>query len=68
MGGGGGGGGEQVTYEPVKSVEQSMKDAQSETIRAQQLRRGITSTFNRKMMTDAGAVSASSGGSSKLGG
>ena len=64
---GGGGGGSQVQYEPVKSAEQSMKDAADEVARAQEMRRGITSTFNRKTMAGAAASPATAGTAAKLG-
>lgn len=68
MGGGGGKSQAQVQYEPVKSAEQAMRDAADETIRAQEMRRGITSTFNRKSMAGAGGGTATSGSAAKLGG
>ena len=64
---GGGKGGAQVQYEPVKSAEQSMKDASDEVARAQEMRRGITSTFNRKTMAGAAASPATAGTAAKLG-
>ena len=51
MGGGSGGGAAQVQYEPVKTAEESVKSASSATARAQEMRRGITSTFNRRGIT-----------------
>lgn len=69
MGGGGSGGGSQVQYEPVKTAEDSMKEASSETARAQEMRRGITSTFNRRSMSrGVSGASATSGAAAKLGG
>ena len=65
--GGGGGKVSQVQYEPVKSAEQAMKDASDETIRAQEMRRGITSTFNRKSMAGAAGAGATAGTGAKLG-
>ena len=68
MGGGGGGGGKAVAYEPVKPAEQTMKEASSATSRAQQLRRGIASTFSRPSMGGGkSAGSATSGTAAKLG-
>jgi len=66
---GGGGGGmpqEQVQYEPVKSAEESMKSASQATARAQEMRRGITSTFNRRS-ADATGGSMTGGTAKKLG-
>lgn len=68
MGGKSKGGGSQVQYEPVKSAEQAMKDAADENIRAQEMRRGITSTFNRKTMAGAAGKTATGGTATKLGG
>lgn len=65
---GGGGKGEVVQYEPVKSAEQTMKEAASDTARAQQLRRGIASTFSRSSFGKAAASSATGGASARLGG
>lgn len=67
MGGGGKGGATQVQYEPVKSAEESMKAASNEKARAQELRRGVTSTFNRSSMAAAPATGATSGTAKKLG-
>lgn len=67
--GGGGGKAKAVQYEPVRSAEDSMKEASSETARNQQLRRGIASTFSRSSMGGgaAGASSATAGTATKLG-
>lgn len=68
MGGGGSrGGGEQIQYEPVKTAEESMKSASQETARAQEMRRGITSTFNRKSMGGGTPASMTGGAAAKLG-
>ena len=70
MGGGGSrGGGEQmqIQYEPVKTAEESMKSASQETARAQEMRRGITSTFNRKSMGGGTPASMTGGTAAKLG-
>jgi hypothetical protein len=68
MGGGGGGGKTAPAYEPVKPAEQTMKEASSATSRAQQLRRGIASTFSRPAMGGGKPVStATSGSAAKLG-
>jgi len=68
MGGGGSGGAQpQVQYEPVKTAEESMKSASQETARAQELRRGITSTFNRRSMGSGTPASATGGTAAKLG-
>lgn len=70
MGMGGGGGSTAATqYEPVKAAEQSMKEASSDTARAQQLRRGIASTFSRSTMGNGSASggSATAGSAAKLG-
>lgn len=67
--GGGGNAPPPVQYEPIKSAEESMKEASAETGRAQQLRRGIASTFSRSSMASvASAASATSGSAGKLGG
>ena len=69
MGGGSGGSAAQVQYEPVKTAEESMKSASSETARAQEMRRGITSTFNRRGMTSASSAGgATAGTAARLGG
>lgn len=69
MCGGSGGGGTQVQYEPVKTAEESMKSASSATVRAQEMRRGITSTFNRRGMTsESSAGGATAGTAARLGG
>jgi len=68
MGGGGGKGSTQVQYEPVKTAEESMKSASSSTARAQEMRRGITSTFNRRSMGGAASGGSATGGTAgKLG-
>jgi len=67
MGGGSGGGSAQVQYEPVKTAEESMKSASQETARAQEMRRGITSTFNRKSMGGGSSSSVTGGTAAKLG-
>lgn len=56
-----------VQYEPIKPAEESMKEASSETARAQQLRRGLASTFSRPGMMGGEGVSATSGTATKLG-
>ena len=68
MGGGGGKGAEVIQYEPVKTAEQSIKEASSDASRAQQLRRGISSTFSRSTFGKAAASSATAGASHRLGG
>ncbi len=66
--GGGGGAATQTQYEPVKSAEQTMKEASSDAVRSQQLRRGISSTFSRSSMgASGGGSSATSGTGAKLG-
>lgn len=68
MGGGGGGGKAAPAYEPVKPAEQTMKEASSATSRAQQLRRGIASTFSRPSMGGGKPVKSATGGAAaKLG-
>jgi hypothetical protein len=69
MGGGGGGGKTAPAYEPVKPAEQTMKEASSATSRAQQLRRGIASTFSRPSMGGGSKPvgSATGGTAAKLG-
>lgn len=68
MGGGGGGGKTAPTYEPVKPAEQTMKEASSATSRAQQLRRGIASTFSRPSMGGGKPAGSATGGTAaKLG-
>lgn len=66
--GGGGSAPKTVQYEPVKPAEEAMKEASMDTARAQQLRRGIASTFSRSSMASASGSSATAGTSSKLGG
>ena len=70
--GGGGSAPKAVAYEPIKSAEQTMKDAASESARNQQLRRGLASTFSRSTIGGSGAAKsvtpATSGSASKLGG
>ena len=69
--GGSGGGAAQVQYEPVKTAEESVKSASSATARAQEMRRGITSTFNRRGITSTfnrrGMTSSSSAGGATAG-
>lgn len=72
MGGGGSGGGSVApapAIEPIKSADESMKSASQATSRAQQLRRGLASTFSRSSMGGATgtAASATSGSGKKLG-
>ena len=69
MGGGGkSGGAAQQPIEPVKSAEEVMKSAGDASTRAQQLKRGIASTFNRPTAFAAPSGGATSGAASKLGG
>lgn len=68
----GGGGGKAAAaapaYEPVKPAEQTMKEASSAISRAQQLRRGIASTFSRPSMGGGKPVGSATGGTAaKLG-
>jgi len=65
----GGGSKPATALEPVKAAEQVQKGAAASTIRAQQLRRGLASTFSRSTMgSGASAASATAGASKKLGG
>ncbi len=65
----GGGTPKAQALEPLKSAEQSMNEAADATGRAQQLRRGLASTFSRPGMGGApAAASATAGASRKLGG
>lgn len=65
--GGGGKPSPAPAIEPVKSADESMKEASQETSRAQQLRRGLASTFSRSSMSGASGTSATSGAAKKLG-
>ena len=68
MGKGGGSAGRQVAIEPLKSADQTMQDAADASSRAQQLRRGLASTFSRSGMGgSASGSSATSGTAAKLG-
>lgn len=68
MGGGGkGGAAAQVQYEPIKTAEEAKEGASSSTVRAQEMRRGITSTFNRRSMGSSAGGSATGGMATKLG-
>lgn len=67
-GGKGGGAAAQPAIEPVKSAEEAMKSAGDASARAQQLKRGIASTFNRPTAFAAPSGGATSGAASKLGG
>lgn len=53
--------------EPIKSADESMKEASQATSRAQQLRRGLASTFSRSGMSSAYGSNATSGVGNKLG-
>lgn len=66
----GGGTPKAQALEPLKSAEQSMNEAADATGRAQQLRRGLASTFSRPGMggQPAAAGSATSGAARRLGG
>lgn len=68
-----GGGSTTPAIEPVKSAEDAMKSASDVSARAQALRNGIASTFNRRaaFATPTAAATmngATSGAASKLGG
>lgn len=68
-----GGGGGKVpdpapVLEPIKSADESMREASQEASRAQQLRRGLSSTFSRSSMSGpSGGSTATAGASKKLG-
>lgn len=61
------GGGSAPAIEPVKPAAEVMKEAASSTARAQQLRRGLASTFSREGF-GSGPRAATAGMASKLGG
>ena len=66
-GGSRGGGGSAVALEPIKSADQTMREASSSASRAQQLRRGLASTFSREGMGAAPSGGGTSGAARKLG-
>lgn len=72
-GGGGGSAADVVQYEPVKTAEEAMKEAHSETSRAQRTRNGIAGAFSRRTIagsktgSSSTPPSATSGTASKLG-
>lgn len=61
----GGGSVSAPAIEPIKSADETMRSASQETARAQQLRRGLASTFSRS--TVAGGTSPTAGSATKLG-
>lgn len=68
MGKGGGSAGAAAAIEPIKSADETMREASSAASRAQQLRRGLASTFSRSTMgKGVGASSATAGTATKLG-
>ncbi len=73
-GGGGRSAADVVQYEPVKTAEEAMKEAHSETSRAQRTRNGIAGAFSRRTIAGSKTgsssmqTSATSGTASKLGG
>lgn len=70
--GGGGSAADVVQYEPVKTAEEAMKEAHSETSRAQRTRNGIAGAFSRRSIAGSNSgspqASATAGTASKLGG
>lgn len=65
----GGGSHPAKALEPVKAAEQVQRGAAASTMRAQQLRMGLASTFSRSTMgAGASAASATAGAAKKLGG
>ena len=55
--------------EPVKAAQQTQRGAAADTLRAQQLRRGLASTFSRPTMGAGAAVSSATAGAARtLGG
>ncbi len=65
----GGGSRPAPAMEPVKAADVVQKGAAASTIRAQQLRRGLASTFSRPSMGGgAPAASATAGTARRLGG
>lgn len=58
-----------TVMEPVKAAEQVQKGASAATMRAQQIRQGLASTFSRSTMgAGVSATSATAGAAKKLGG
>ena len=70
MGKGGGSAAEPVQYEPVKTAEEAMKEAHTETSRAQRARNGIAGAFSRRQIatSQTTGASATAGAAAKLGG
>lgn len=68
--GGGGSAADVVQYEPVKTAEEAMKEAHSETSRAQRTRNGIAGAFSRRSIAGSNSrpsAGATAGTASKLG-
>jgi len=52
--------------EPIKSAEESMKQAHSETSRAQKLRHGLAGAFSRSTVSGGSSSSSATSGSAKV--